>query len=120
MFDYLPDGWHSITPRLIVRDPAAAVDFVKRAFDAKGEFSNDGPSVMTIGDSKIMIGAGPRKTTSSLLHLYVRDADATFRRALEGGAVAVEEPADMPYGDRRAMVEDPFGNLWQIATYAKT
>jgi PhnB protein len=119
MSDYLPAGWHSLTPRLIVRDPAAAVDFVRRAFDAKGELSNEGPSVMTIGDSKVMISAGPRKTTSSLLHLYVRDADATFRRAVEAGAVVVEEPTDMPYGDRRAMVEDPFGNLWQIATYRK-
>ena len=117
MFDYLPDGWHSITPRLIVGDPAAAVDFLKRAFAAKGEFASDAPSLMTIGDSIVMVSAGPRKATSSLLHLYVPDADATFNRALEAGAIAVEEPADMPYGDRRAMVEDPFGNFWQIATY---
>lgn len=119
MFDYLPPGWHSVTPRLIVDDPAAAVDFMKRAFAAKGEFSADVPSLMTIGDSIVMVSAGPRKATSSLLHLYVLDADATFGRALEAGAAAVEEPADMPYGDRRAMVEDPFGNFWQIATYRK-
>jgi PhnB protein len=117
MHDYLPDGWHSITPRLIVGDPAAAVDFMKRAFAASGEFSSDAPALMTIGDSIVMVSAGPRKTTSSLLHLYVPDADATFKRALEAGAIVVEEPADMPYGDRRAMVEDPFGNFWQIATY---
>ncbi len=117
MFDYLPDGWHSVTPRLIVGDPAAAVDFLKRAFAAKGEFASDAPSLMTIGDSIVMVSAGPRKATSSLLHLYVSDADATFGRAVEAGAVVVEEPADMPYGDRRAMVEDPFGNFWQIATY---
>ena len=72
MFDYLPDGWHSVTPRLIVGDPAAAVDFLKRAFAAKGEFASDAPSLMTIGDSIVMVSAGPRKATSSLLHLYVR------------------------------------------------
>jgi PhnB protein len=117
LFDYLPNGWHSVTPRLIVGDPAAAVDFMKRAFAATGDFSADAPSLMTIGDSIVMVSAGPRKTTSSLLHLYVPDADATFGRAVEAGAIEVEAPADMPYGDRRAMVEDPFGNFWQIATY---
>jgi PhnB protein len=90
---------------------------MKRAFAATGDFSADAPALMTIGDSIVMVSAGPRKTTSSLLHLYVPDADATFSRAVEAGAIVVEEPADMPYGDRRAMIEDPFGNLWQIATY---
>jgi uncharacterized glyoxalase superfamily protein PhnB len=73
---------------------------------------------MRIGDSIVMVsGTGPREATPSLLHLYVDDADATFRRALQAGAICLEEPADMPYGDRRAMVQDPCGNDWQIATY---
>ncbi len=114
----LPDGWHTVTPRLIARDPATLVDFLKRAFGASGEFAANAPTLMRIGDSIVMVsGAGPRDAMPSLLHLYVDDADATFRRALEAGAICIEEPADMPYGDRRAMVQDPCGNDWQIATY---
>jgi PhnB protein len=73
---------------------------------------------MRIGDSILMIsGSGPRKPTSAFLYLYVEDADATYRRALKAGAISVEEPRDTPYGDRRAMVTDPCGNDWQIATH---
>jgi len=52
----------------------------------------------------------------AFLYLYVDDADASYRHALAAGAVSIEEPGDMPYGDRRGMVEDPCGNIWQIAT----
>lgn len=70
-----------------------------------------------IGDSIVMAsdGGGIRKPTSSLLYVYVDDTDATYRRALRAGAVSIEEPQQTPYGDRRAMVTDPFGNDWQIA-----
>jgi uncharacterized glyoxalase superfamily protein PhnB len=51
--------------------------------------------------------------------LYVEDADATYQRAIVAGAVSLEAPADMPYGDRRAMIRDPGGNVWQIATFRK-
>ena len=114
----IPEGWHSLTPRLVVHDPAKLVAFLKKAFGASGKFTGDSPSVMKIGDSNVMVsGAGPRDPMPAFLYLYVDDADATYRRALEAGAVCVEEPADMPYGDRRAMVRDPSGNEWQIATY---
>ena len=73
---------------------------------------------MKIGDSIVMVsGAGPRDPTSAFLYVYVDDADATYRRALAAGARSREEPADTPYGDRRAMVTDAWGNDWQIATY---
>jgi uncharacterized glyoxalase superfamily protein PhnB len=52
----------------------------------------------------------------AFLYLYVDDIDTTYERALKAGAVSLEEPGDMPYGDRRGMVEDPCGNIWQIAT----
>lgn len=114
----IPEGWHSITPRLVVDDPAKLVEFLKRAFGATGEYATDSPSVMTIGDSRVMVsGAGPRRPMPAFLHVYVDDADAVFRRALDAGATCVEEPADMPYGDRRAMITDPCGNDWQLATY---
>jgi uncharacterized glyoxalase superfamily protein PhnB len=62
-------------------------------------------------------GVGPREPMPSFLYLYVADTDATYKRALKAGAVSLEKPTDVPYGDRRAMIKDPFGNDWQIATY---
>ncbi len=118
MANSIPQGWHSVTPRLVVRDPAALVRFLKDAFGAAGDVLHDAPSKIRIGDSIVMVSAvGPRDPMPAFLHLYVDDADETYCRAMKGGAISLEEPADMPYGDRRAMIEDPFGNHWQIATY---
>ena len=114
----IPDGWHSVTPRLVVPDAATLVEFLKRAFDATGELRADSPSQIRIGDSLVMVtSAGPRDAMPSFLYLYVEDIDATFARALQAGAVALEMPQDMPYGDRRGMLKDPGGNIWQIATH---
>lgn len=114
----IPAGWHSVTPRLVVQDPGRLVEFLKQAFTASGDFQDDRPSVLKIGDSIVMVsGAGPRPSMPSFLYLYVDDTDATYNRSLEAGAVSLEEPLDTPYGDRRAMVEDPCANVWQIATY---
>jgi uncharacterized glyoxalase superfamily protein PhnB len=115
-----PQGWHTVTPRLVVHDPANLVRFLHQAFGASGDFTADAPSVMRIGDSIVMVsGAGPRDPMAAFLYLYVDDVDSTYQRALEAGAVSLEEPADMPYGDRRAMVKDPCGNDWQIATHKR-
>jgi uncharacterized glyoxalase superfamily protein PhnB len=113
----LPAGWHSLTPRIVVHDVAGLVEFLRQAFEATGELHPDRPAVMQIGDSLLMIsGVGPRAAMPAFLYLYVEDADATYRRALQAGARSLEEPGDMPYGDRRAMVQDRWGNIWQIAT----
>ena len=120
MASWIPEGWHSITPRLVVRDAAKLVEFLKDAFGASGDFSADAPSLMCIGDSIVMVSsAGPRDPTPAFLYLYVEDVDATYKRALEAGAVSLEPPAEMPYGDRRAMVKDPCGNDWQLATHRR-
>lgn len=114
-----PEGWHSVTPRLVVEDPAKLVHFLVEAFGAAGECRSDAPAVIRIGDSNVMVsGAGPRPSMRSFLYLYVDDVDATYRKALESGATSVEEPGETPYGDRRAMITDPCGNDWQIATYS--
>lgn len=113
-----PAGWHSVTPRLVVHDPALLVRFLKSTFDAVGEFAAQAPSQMKIGDSIVMVSAiGARNANPSFLYVYVEDVDATYRRALQAGAASIEEPQDVPYGDRRAMVKDPCGNDWQIATH---
>jgi len=115
-----PDGWHSVTPRLVVHDPALLVRFLKSTFDADGEYAAKAPSQMKIGDSIVMVSAvGARDANPSFLYVYVDDVDATYRRALQAGAASVEEPQDVPYGDRRAMVKDPCGNDWQIATHKR-
>ena len=117
MTTQIPEGWHSITPRLVVRDPSRLVDFLKQAFGASGDLRTDMPSVIRIGDSVVMISSvGPRDAMPAFLYLYVDDIDATYQRALKAGGVSLEEPQDLPYGDRRGMVEDPCGNIWQIAT----
>ena len=114
----VPEGWHTVTPRLFAKDPAKLVDFLKHAFGATGTFRDDGPTDVRIGDSIVMVsGTDFRGATEAFLYLYLEDTDGAYRRALRAGATSLEEPQDMFYGDRRAMVKDPFGNTWQIATH---
>lgn len=114
----VPAGWHTITPRLFVQDAAKLVDFLKHAFGATGAFRSDGPSEIKIGDSVVMVDeAGLREAMPTFLYIYLEDADVAYRRAVEADAITIEEPRDMFYGDRRATVRDPFGNIWQIATH---
>ena len=115
---FTPEGWHRVIPRIVVRDAQGLAQFVKTVFSATGEYRPDIPTILTIGDSIIMISdAGVRAPNPAFLYVYVPDADSTYRLALETGAKSVEEPTDTPYGDRRGMVEDNWGNTWQIATY---
>jgi len=115
---FVPEGWHTVTPRIVVRDAKQLVEFIKTVFDASGEYRLDRPSVIRIGDSLVMISeTGMRTVMPAFLYVYVSDTDAIYRRAVEAGARTVEEPLDTPYGDRRCMVEDKWGNTWQIATY---
>jgi uncharacterized glyoxalase superfamily protein PhnB len=113
------EGWPTVTPRIFTPDVAGVVGFLKTVFDADGACRAEGPAEMRIGDSTIMVsdGGGEREPTAAFLYVYVQDADETYRRAIAAGAKSVEEAIDMPYGDRRAMVRDPWGNTWQIATY---
>jgi uncharacterized glyoxalase superfamily protein PhnB len=101
---------------MVVGDAAAAVEFLRTVFDGAGEVMLNRPAEIRIGDSVVMVSeAGDREAFPAFLYVYVADADATYQRALAAGAVSEEKPWDTPYGDRRAMVRDPFGNLFQIA-----
>jgi uncharacterized glyoxalase superfamily protein PhnB len=109
-------GYHSVTPRLVVSDVPAQVDFLRRVFAATGESEPGRPVEMRIGDSLIMISpTTERSAFPGFLYIYVDDADLTFETAVTAGATPLEPPFDTPYGDRRAMVRDPFGNVFQIA-----
>jgi PhnB protein len=115
--DWIPEGWHSVTPRLVAPDAPALVKFLRTAFGATGTLNLDRPTELRIGDSIVMVsGSGARDARPAFLYLYVEDVDATCARATEAGAVQREAPWDTPYGDRRGMLEDPAGNVWQIAT----
>jgi|SRR5262245_19980728 len=110
------DGFHTITPRMVVKDVAAQIAFLRTVFDATGEHHPERPAEMRVGDSIILVSqAGERDLFAAFLHVYVANADATYRRALAAGAVSLEAPLDTPYGDRRGMVRDPSGNVWQVA-----
>ena len=118
MVKFQPDGWHTVTPRIVVRDAAALVGFLKHVFGATGEIRSGRPAEVRIGDSVVMVsGEGQRESIPAFLYVYVDDTDATYQRAIAADATSLEKPVDMPYGDRRAMVRDRWGNTWQIATH---
>jgi len=114
---FAPADWPRVIPRLFTHDPRGLVAFVKRVFRATGTYRDDRPSELRLGESIIMVSDdSARGPSSAFLYVYIADTDAAYRRAISAGAQSIEAPAEMPYGDRRAMVEDPWGNIWQIAT----
>jgi PhnB protein len=111
-----PPELHTVTPRMVVSDAAGAVEFLRTVFDAIGEVQTDRPTEVRIGDSVGMVtSATEREPFPAFLYVYVGDADLAYNRALNAGAMSLEAPLNTPYGDRRAMVRDPFGNVFQIA-----
>jgi PhnB protein len=122
---YIRDGFRAVTPYLIVHDAPGLIDFMVQVLDAeeiRRDLRPDGAIMnaeVRIGDSVVELAeAGddwpPRP---GALHVYLRDTDATYRRALAANATSLYEPADMPYGERSAGVQDPSGNHWYFATY---
>ena len=122
----VPDGYHTVTPYLTVRNAPKVIEFLKQAFGAK--LSHDATkrpdgSIMhaqiVIGDSPIMIGEENEmaKATVSTLYVYVPDVDRVYQQAIKAGGSKVMEPTDMFYGDRSGGVKDPSGNSWYIATH---
>jgi PhnB protein len=111
-----PPEFHTVTPRMVVNDAAGAVEFLRTVFDAVGEVQAERPAEVHIGDSVVMVtSATEREPFPAFLYVYVGDADLAYDRALHAGATSLEAPFNTPYGDRRAMVRDPFGNVFQIA-----
>ena len=120
-----PDGYHTVTPYLVVDGAARLIDFLTEVFDAEETERFDasggriGHAELRIGDSRVMLADAHdgHEPQSAMLHVYVDDADATYQRALAAGAVSVQAPADQFYGDRSGGVRDECGNLWWIATH---
>lgn len=117
MAGFQPDGWRTVTPRIFVEDVRGLIAFLRTVFDATGRQLAGRPAEMRIGDSIVMVSSDEvREAMAACLYVYVEDADKTYRKAISAGARSVEKPVDTPYGDRRAVVEDAWGNTWQIAT----
>ena len=129
----IPDGYHTVTPYLIIAGAAAALEFYKKAFGARELFRHPGPdgkighAEIKIGDSPIMMAdefpqmgfKGPKSLGGSPVGilLYVPDVDAMFKQALDAGAKVLKPLQDMFYGDRSGSVEDPFGHVWTLSTH---
>ena len=129
----IPEGYHAVTPYLIVNDGARAIEFYKKAFGATELFRMAGPdgkighAEIKIGDSPIMLAdevpAMGHRSPQSLggspvsILLYVEDVDAVFNQAVAAGAKVARPVADQFYGDRTGGVTDPFGHAWYIATH---
>ncbi|HET7752952.1 MAG TPA: VOC family protein [Anaeromyxobacteraceae bacterium] len=131
----IPDGYHSITPYLVVKGAARAIEFYKAAFGAKERFrmaepgGGIGHAELEIGDSCLMLAdeqemrgfRGPEAYGGSpvTLLLYVEDVDATVKRAVEAGAKLTRPVEDQFYGDRTGGITDPFGHVWYVATHVE-
>ncbi len=111
-----PEGYHTITPYLTLREVEALVEFVKGVFGAKERSRGRGDAgglhvELTLGDSMLMIGGGPtlEEPMTAMLHVYVEDVDAVYQRAIEARASVLMQPTVRSHGDRMAGVKDPFG-----------
>ena len=123
----IPDGYHSVTPYLVVNDGDKMLDFLVRGLGGELMGRHDLPdgrlkhAEVRVGDSPVMIGgAGPgQPPMPCTLYLYVRDCDAAYKRALAAGAKSLREPADQFYGDRSGGVVDAEGNQWWFGTHVE-
>ena len=126
--DPVPKGYRTVTPYVVVQDAPALLEFMKETFGAEEIFRSVGGAggihaEVRIGDSMLMIGGGGPElawrgaSKPQAFHIYVRDCDSTYKRALEAGAKSITEPADQSYGERSGSVQDTGGNNWYIATF---
>jgi PhnB protein len=129
----IPDGYHSVTPYLMVKNAAKAIDFYVRAFEAKELFRMPDPkggighAEIRIGDSPVMLAdeqpemgyVGPQTLGGAgvSLMIYVDDVDRLFRKAIEAGGKETRAVKDQFYGDRSGTLTDPFGHVWTVATH---
>lgn len=122
---YKPDGCQDVIPYLIMPDIKALSVFIEKTFDNAKEVAmmpdNNGNIMhgeMTIGDCRIMMGQSGEQfpPMPSMLYIYVKDADATYKRAIEAGATSVREVETQFYGDRSGGVVDKWGNQWWFGT----
>ncbi|HUA33934.1 MAG TPA: VOC family protein [Candidatus Binataceae bacterium] len=119
----IPDGYHTVTPLVLVGAPAKFLEFVKQAFGAEEILLMRGPdgavahAEINIGTSRIMVERSDSESSQGSFYLYVDDCDDFHGRAIRAGARPERELTNKLWGDRVGMVSDPFGNSWWIATH---
>lgn len=124
---FMPEGYHTVTPLLSVKGAAKLIEFMKKAFDATEVYRINSPdggvmhAEMKIGDSVVMLGESMEEQPHMpvALYVYVKDADAVYRKALDAGGQTILAPDDMFWGDRVGTVADFAGNKWWIATHVE-
>lgn len=121
----IPEGYSSVTPYLCVDNAAEFISFLQKAFNAKQLSRHDRPDG-TVAHAEVKIGNSVIMLTNSMeqypasqvtLYLYVEDTDQIYKKAMQAGAVSIQEPMNMFYGDRNAGIRDKWGNAWWIATH---
>lgn len=125
--EYKPAEYHTVTPYLVVNGAEQLVAFIVQVLDGTEMMRMPGPdgrirhAEMRVGDSVIMLADAPdhAEATSTTLHLYVPDSDATYKRAIEADAISLREPRNEFYGERTSGVQDPTGNKWYFATHVE-
>lgn len=123
--NFVPKGFHTVTPYLIVEDVDQLLDFLEKAFDGQvserivSEDGSAGHAQVRIGDSFLMMGRSSEgfPPLPCMIHLYVEDADASYEKALKAGAEPVMAVENQYYGDRAGGVRGPQGNYWWVATH---
>jgi uncharacterized glyoxalase superfamily protein PhnB len=123
----IPDGYHTVTPYLIVPDVPKLIDFLVRALGAREIHRMTRPdgtvnhAEVRLGNSMVMMGHASDQypPMPAMFYLYVEDVDALYRQAVAAGGVSLREPTDQDYGDRSGGVSDPFGNQWWIGTHIR-
>jgi uncharacterized glyoxalase superfamily protein PhnB len=122
----IPDGFHTVTPYLIVDGAEKVISFMQNALGAQYTHEPtkrpDGKimhATLKVGNSMVMVADSSEhaKATAVMLYLYIPDVDAAYQKALKAGATSVMEPADQFYGDRSGCVKDPAGNSWFFGTH---
>ncbi|MCY7410402.1 MAG: VOC family protein [Chitinophagales bacterium] len=121
----IPEGYHTLTPFVMVKDADKLIEFIKNAFGGKEISVHKTPdgtimhAELQVGDSRMMLGEATEKypAMSGMLYLYAEDCDALYKKALECGATSLREPTNEFYGDRSCGVMDAAGNQWWIATH---
>ena len=123
----IPEGYHAVTPWIVVQGVAPLIDYLKKAFGAEeiarvaNQDGTIGHAEVRVGDSVVMMfDAKPEwPKTPAFLRLYVEDADAAFKRAVAAGGTPVTEVKQLFFGDRVGRVRDPAGNIWWIQTHVE-
>ncbi len=123
----IPEGYHTLTPFMMVKNAGKLIEFIKTAFGAKEVSLHRLPdgtimhAEFQVGDSRLMLAEATDKypAMSTIIYMYTEDCDSVYQKAIQGGGSSLREPTNEFYGDRSCGIMDPSGNQWWIATHVE-